>query len=135
MFTLPSNQVNVIEDVEDTSASPGSPTTFNNFATNIAQAAGLLLTPPLGPTASDEASQILRFDILSVSAPELFEIQPTISPAGQLSFRTADHKNGKAVVVVDSWNLLKRLVRPRTQMPRLDKRLRFRWHRLMIRPV
>ena len=103
VFTLTSNQVDVIEDVEQFTGV--SPTAFNNFAFNIKQAAGLLLT---NPTATDEANQVLRFDVISVSAPELFvqnanptlDGQPKISPTGQLTFQTAPHKNGKAVVVV-----------------------------------
>ena len=103
VFSLASSQVDVIEDVEQFTGT--SPTAVNNFAFNIRQAAGLLLTPP---TATDEATQQLRFDVISVSAPELFiqnanpalDGQPKISPNGQLTFQTAPHKNGKAVVVV-----------------------------------
>ncbi len=103
VFSLTSSQVDVIEDVEQ--ATGQSPTTIENFAFNIRQAIGLLSDPP---TATDEATQVLRFDVISVSAPELFlqnanpalDGQPRISPTGQLTFHTAPHKNGKAVVVV-----------------------------------
>lgn len=103
VFTLPSKLAEVIEDVEAFTGT--SPTVFPGFATSIKQAAGLLSSPP---TALDEANQVLRFDVISVSAPELFiqstnpllDGQPQISPNGDLSFRTAPNKNGKAVVVV-----------------------------------
>ncbi len=95
VFTLPLSQVDVIEDVEQFTGV--SPTTKAGFATGVAQAGGLLSTPP---TATDELSQTLNFEVLSVSAPELFSTQPTISSAGVLSFQTAQNKNGKAVVVV-----------------------------------
>ncbi len=98
VFTLPTTNIAVREDDEAFLGVPNM--VFDGFATNIRQAAGMLVSPPNGPTAMDEANQVLRFDILSVSAPELFDTQPTISPTGQLTFHTAANKNGKAVVVV-----------------------------------
>ncbi len=104
VFSLTSSQVDVIEDVEQ--ATGQSPTTIDNFAFNIRQAIGLLSDPQ---TATDEVTQELRFDVISVSAPELFlqnanpalDGQPRISATtGQLTFHTAPHKNGKAVIVV-----------------------------------
>lgn len=88
-FAIANPQVNVIEDVE--SFTGVAPTVISGFATNIAT----------GPaTATDEASQTLSFEVLSVTAPELFSQQPTISAAGNLSFQTASHRNGTALVVV-----------------------------------
>ncbi len=95
VFTLPVTQVDVIEDVEQFTGV--SPTTVTGFATGVAQAVGLL--SPIR-TATDELSQTLSFEVLSVTAPELFSVQPTISNTGVLSFRTAQNKNGKAVVIV-----------------------------------
>ncbi len=104
VFTLPSNQVEVKEDNEEFTGV--TRTAITNFATRIGQAAGLLSSPP---TATDELAQSLQFEVLSVSAPELFsqsadpllDGQPKISAiTGQLTFHTAPHKNGKAVVVV-----------------------------------
>lgn len=89
-FTLTQTQVDVIEDVE-----AGLGTGVNviaGFATNIR---------PGPATAIDETGQLLNFEVISVSAPELFVAQPAISATtGALSFATNLHKNGKAVVVV-----------------------------------
>ncbi|MFO0940767.1 MAG: Ig-like domain-containing protein, partial [Pirellulales bacterium] len=56
-----------------------------------------------GPaTAPDEATQSLSFTIISVSTPELFSQQPSITrvgATGKLAFTTAANKNGTAVVV------------------------------------
>lgn len=57
-----------------------------------------------GPTtAPDEATQSLTFTVVSVSSPELFAQQPTLTTVGntgRLNFATAPNKNGTAVVVV-----------------------------------
>ncbi len=57
-----------------------------------------------GPaTAPDEATQSLTFTVVSVSSPELFSQQPTLTTVGntgRLNFATAPNKNGTAVVVV-----------------------------------
>lgn len=88
-FTLPNSSVTVIEDVEGFQGTVS--TTVSGFATNVAP----------GPfTATDEATQSVAFDIINVSAPELFSVQPTLTPSGDLNFKTAAHKNGKAVVIV-----------------------------------
>ena len=98
VFTLTSNEVNVIEDVEQFNGV--SITSITGFANPVAEAAGLTNLPPLELTATDEISQTLTFRVLSVTAPELFEIQPAISDTGVLTFKTAAHKNGKAIVIV-----------------------------------
>lgn len=88
-FVLPSTQVTVIEDNEEFLGI--TQTSVLSFATNIAR----------GPaTATDEVGQTVAFEILEVSAPELFEVQPAISSTGELTFTTANNKNGKALVVV-----------------------------------
>ncbi|MFK7737072.1 MAG: Ig-like domain-containing protein [Pirellulaceae bacterium] len=93
-FTLSETEVTVFEDDEDVTGD--SPTTFVGFAVD----------PTQGPdTAVDETTlpatqQQLTFETVSVSAPSLFEVQPSISPSGDLSFVTADNQNGQAVVVV-----------------------------------
>jgi VCBS repeat-containing protein len=88
LFTLPATTVEVIEDIEQFQGT--LLTSIPGFATNVAA----------GPaTATDEVNQLLTFEILSVSAPELFSVQPVISATGVLAFHTAAHKNGKAVVV------------------------------------
>ncbi len=88
-FDVSTSTVEVIEDVEDFEGT--TITSLPAFATN-------LLPGPL--TATDEAGQVLNFEVVSVSAPELFAQQPVISQSGELTFETAQHKNGKAVVVV-----------------------------------
>ena len=93
-FTLPNAEVSVIEDVEQFEGT--TITSFPNFATGLV---------PGPASASDEAGQTLSFEILSVSAPELFEVQPSISnpngvPGGELSFKTASNRNGTAFVAV-----------------------------------
>lgn len=82
-FVMPSNTARVNEDQGVFSQA--------GFATNIV---------PGPATAVDEAGQSLQFLIVSVSNPELFLSgqQPTISPNGTLSFATAPHRNGSAVV-------------------------------------
>lgn len=88
-FTLTQSEVTVIEDVEQFTSS--TETIVPGFATNLL---------PGPATATDEANQTLTFEILTVSAPELFSVQPTISPTtGDLTFTTAQHKNGKSVVI------------------------------------
>ncbi len=42
----------------------------------------------------------MAFQVVAVSAPELFSTQPTISADGSLSFTPAANKNGNAVVIV-----------------------------------
>ncbi len=98
VFTLTTTEVNVIEDVEQFNNVPI--TSIPGFANPVAAAAGLTNLPPDDLTATDEATQVLTFRILSVTAPELFEIQPAISDRGVLTFKTAAHKNGKAIVIV-----------------------------------
>lgn len=89
IFNLATPTVEVIEDVEDFEGT--TITSIPAFATDM--------NP--GPlTATDEVGQTLNFEVVSVSAPELFEQQPLISQAGELTFETAQHKNGKAVIVV-----------------------------------
>lgn len=90
LFTLAATTVEVIEDVEDFEGT--TITSVPNFAFNRL---------PGPATATDEAGQTLTFEIVSVSAPNLFAQQPTISSTtGELTFETAQHKNGKSVVVV-----------------------------------
>ncbi len=96
VFTLTQTEVNVIEDVEQFNNLPI--TTIPGFANPVAEAVGLTTLPPLGPTATDELVQTLTFRVLSNTAPELFEIPPAISETGVLTFKTAAHKNGKAIV-------------------------------------
>lgn len=88
-FSLASPQVSAFEDQEDFLNLPI--TSIPVFATDIV---------PGPATATDEIPQNVTFDIITVSAPELFDIQPTISPAGTLTFKTALHRNGQALVVV-----------------------------------
>ena len=89
-FDLNQATVTVLEDNEDVLGV--AQTTFPGFATGIV---------PGPATATDEATQNLTFDFVSVSAPELFAVPPAISPTtGDLTFTTAPHKNGVAVVVV-----------------------------------
>ena len=90
-FELNTPQVSVIEDEE---AFRGTTiTSIPAFASNI--------TP--GPAAaSDEQLQSISFVTVTVSAPELFEIQPSISAAGELTFKTAANQNGNAIVVVQA---------------------------------
>lgn len=57
-----------------------------------------------GPaTATDELSQALEFNVVSVSNSELFEAGelPSLTPAGILNFRLAAHRNGSSIVVVE----------------------------------
>lgn len=88
-FDLASPQVSAFEDQEDF---------FNLPITTIPQFASEIVPGPA--TAIDEIPQNVTFDIITVSAPELFEVQPSISPAGALTFKTALHRNGQALVVV-----------------------------------
>ena len=88
-FDLSITQVTVIEDTEDFFGA--SPTII----------AGVTANAVPGPiTATDEVGQGLNFDVLSVSAPELFAVQPAISSTGDLTFITAEHRNGTALVVL-----------------------------------
>lgn len=88
-FVVDQAQVTVIEDVED----------FEG--TTITTVSGLISNPAPGPvTAVDELGQTLNFNVISVSNPDLFEIQPSLTPAGELSFKTALHQNGTALVVI-----------------------------------
>ncbi len=89
-FSMPVSRVVVLEDNEQETGV--SPTTFANFMTNIRK----------GPdTALDEIrDQTVSFAIVSNSNPGLFHSGPTIDPAGNLSFLTAAHQNGTAVIVV-----------------------------------
>ncbi|MFN5950525.1 MAG: hypothetical protein ACK43N_18675, partial [Pirellulaceae bacterium] len=83
-FTLPSVNVNVLEDNEaETSVAQ---TVIPNFATNIT----------FGPlTALDEPNfQSLSFIILSNTNPTLFASGPSIDAAGTLRFVTAKDQNG-----------------------------------------
>ncbi len=89
LFTLSTQEVTVIEDVEQFLGTTLS--RFTNFATGIAT----------GPaTATDEVSQSLSFNVIDYSSPELFAVAPAISPTGELTFRTAANRNGKSVVIV-----------------------------------
>ena len=88
-FDLASPQVSVIEDQEEFVGD--TITSFPAFASNIV---------PGPATATDEIPQNVTFDIVTVSAPELFDIQPSIDPAGALTFKTAQHRNGQALVVI-----------------------------------
>ncbi len=88
LFTLSTNNITVIEDEEAFKNIPIS--SFPGLATQIAPGPG---------TATDEVPQTVSFDIVDVSAPELFSVQPTITPQGELRFKTASNKNGKAVVI------------------------------------
>ncbi len=91
-FQLLRPQVDVIEDAQNAGLPPGA-TVVPGFAFNYQR----------GPaTATDEFTQVLNpFEIISVSAPEKFSVLPAIDLAtGNLSFTTAEHKNGKAVVIV-----------------------------------
>ncbi len=90
IFTLTSSDVTVIEDVEQFTGTPIS--SFPGFATNISKG------PPI--TAVDEFGQLLNFVVVSYSSQELFETAPSIAPDGTLTFKTAQHKNGKSVVIV-----------------------------------
>lgn len=67
----------------------------NPWATDIAAAAGLLATPP---TATDEAAQLLQFEV-AVDKPQLFSVQPRINSSGILEFTTAKDAFGTALVV------------------------------------
>ncbi|MBX3420875.1 MAG: tandem-95 repeat protein [Pirellulaceae bacterium] len=86
LFQLSSTQVNVNEG-------PGLPTTLTSFVTGV---------EPGPPAAIDEASQVLQFTTLSVSNPALFTLGglPQLSPNGTLTFTSAPHRHGTAVVVV-----------------------------------
>lgn len=66
------------------------------WATGIAAAAGLLATPP---TATDEAAQLLQFEV-TVDKPQLFSVQPRINSSGLLEFTTAKDAFGTALVTV-----------------------------------
>ncbi len=90
LFTLTQSTVTVIEDVEEFEGTLN--TVVPGFATNIA---------PGPATATDETGQTVNFEVISVTAPELFDEAPAIdADTGDLSFKTAQHKNGKSVVVV-----------------------------------
>ncbi|MGC8828171.1 MAG: FG-GAP-like repeat-containing protein [Verrucomicrobiia bacterium] len=65
------------------------PVTSNNWAYNISAGGG-----------ADESSQTLNFEILNVSKPELFAVQPAIAPNGTLTFTPADDAFGTAAVTV-----------------------------------
>ncbi|MFO1062607.1 MAG: Ig-like domain-containing protein [Pirellulales bacterium] len=96
-FALPNPNVTVIEDVEQFQGT--LLTNIAGFATGPSGAANTVPIP--GPaTATDESSQSVNFSVVAVSAPELFEVQPSISSTGMLSFKTAANQNGKAIVVV-----------------------------------
>ncbi|GIX00190.1 MAG: hypothetical protein KatS3mg111_3522 [Pirellulaceae bacterium] len=88
-FSIPNPSVTVIEDVEEFLGV--SQTSIVGFAANAV---------PGPATATDEATQNLSFDIVSVSNPQLFDVQPTIDASGTLTFKTAQHKNGTTLVVV-----------------------------------
>lgn len=95
-FNLPVTDITVFEDHEEVTGTDPNPTVFVGFAEN----------PTQGPvTAVDETElpgtvQTLDFRTISVSDPTLFEIQPTITPAGDLTFKTAQDRNGVAIVIV-----------------------------------
>lgn len=92
IFSLLQPQVDVIEDVP--SAEGVGFTRIPGYAFNI----------QAGPsTAIDELTQPLEptFRIVSISAPELFAVAPSIDTAtGDLTFTTLPHRNGKSVIVV-----------------------------------
>lgn len=88
-FTLASTRVEVIEDIEQFNGT--TITSFPAFASNIM---------PGPATATDEALQNVTFEVVSVTAPELFDIQPEVSVTGELTFKTSLHKNGNAIVVL-----------------------------------
>lgn len=87
-FSVPVKQLTYNEDVGAVSA-PG-------FATNI-------LAGPA--TAVDETTipatkQTVHFELVSNSNAGLFEVQPSFSPTGELTFRTKQDQNGSAIVVM-----------------------------------
>ena len=67
-----------------------------SWATSIAPAAGLLLTPP---TSTDEASQVVDFTV-AADKPSLFAVQPTIDSTGRLQFTPNRDAFGTALVTV-----------------------------------
>ncbi|QDV22465.1 DVUA0089 family protein [Aureliella helgolandensis] len=88
-FTLAQLEVTVPEDAEQFTNTPN--TTIAGFASDLLS----------GPTsATDEIGQQLSFEIVSVSAPELFAVQPSLNATGgDLTFTTAANRNGKSLVV------------------------------------
>jgi VCBS repeat-containing protein len=66
------------------------------WATRIAPAAGLLLTPP---SSTDEAGQVVDFTLLA-DKPGLFSVQPTMDTNGRLQFTPNRDAFGTALVTV-----------------------------------
>ncbi len=88
-YTLAVSNVQVIEEVED----------FENI--DQVSVPGVVADGAPGPiTAIDEVGQLLNYQVVSVSAPQLFEVQPTLSASGELTFRTAANQNGTALVEI-----------------------------------
>ncbi len=88
-YTLAVSNVEVIEDVE----------AFENIARVVVP--GVVTNAAPGPiTAIDEIGQLLNYQVVSVNAPQLFEVQPTLTAGGALTFKTAANQNGTALVVI-----------------------------------
>lgn len=86
-FVLETPEINVLEDV------------------GMHTESGVISNPVAGPaTALDEndpiTGQTLEFNVVGITAPELFATLPTVDINGQLTFETAEHKNGTSLVVI-----------------------------------
>ncbi|MEC8555200.1 MAG: Ig-like domain-containing protein [Planctomycetota bacterium] len=86
-FVLETPEINILEDV------------------GMHTESGVTSNAVAGPaTAVDEndpiTGQTLNYEVVAVSAPELFATQPALDANGQLTFETAEHKNGTALVVI-----------------------------------
>ena len=88
-FTITTPVVSVFEDNEQVTGT--TPTRINGFASNVR---------PGPSTAVDEVTQTLGFVVISLSNPNLFSVQPSIDPSGNLTFVTAADQNGTSVIVV-----------------------------------
>ncbi|MCA9125524.1 MAG: tandem-95 repeat protein [Planctomycetales bacterium] len=90
LLEIPTQEVTVFEDNEAITGQ--EPTVFTGFATAYA----------VGPaTATDEiANQVATLTVISNSNPGLFDLQPTITPSGDLVFSTAPERSGRSVVIM-----------------------------------
>ncbi|MEZ6135388.1 MAG: tandem-95 repeat protein [Pirellulaceae bacterium] len=97
-FALPAVQVTIDEDSGPYTATSFASSITVGPATAVDESAGSTANPALGSTTV--AAQTVNFQVVAVSAPELFSVQPSISPTGTLTFTPGLHKNGNSIVIV-----------------------------------
>ena len=94
LYDLPVTELTFFEDQEEVDGT--TQTVVAGFATNILAGP----TTALDETFFPATLQQVDFVTVSVSDPSLFEVQPVITPTGDLVFTTAQDQNGQAIIVV-----------------------------------